>query len=115
MDLIKILSVDLQNNDNNSTGPLGLLSGGRINIRGRLIPITLELDLWPRGVVRKHNLVQFWAGSVLDPPVRETFLVPVLFIRWGDCVRPCAHTELHHTRSNRNKGGHSVESVQQQN
>lgn len=85
MDLIKILSVEVEGVMENDTMPFGQVRSGRLRIRGRLLPINLNLSAWPNGEKRKQALVQFWSGSTLGPPpARETFLVPVIFTRWND-------------------------------
>ncbi|KAJ6006655.1 hypothetical protein N7451_004599 [Penicillium sp. IBT 35674x] len=84
MDLIKVLSVDVEGVMKNDNMPFGQVRHGRLSIRGRLLPIKLDLSAWPKGVIRKEALVQFWTGSALEAPVRETFLVPVLFTRWNE-------------------------------
>jgi hypothetical protein len=83
MDLIKIISVNVEGVLENDNMPFGQVKSGRLRIRGRLLPIKFDLSAWPKGVVRKEALVQFWSGSVLEVPVRETFLVPVIFTRWN--------------------------------
>lgn len=84
MDLIKVLSVDVEGVMKNDEMPFGQVRGGRLRIRGRLIPITLDLSAWPKGAIRKEALVQFWSGSALKVPVGETFLLPVIFTRWNE-------------------------------
>ena len=52
----------------------------RLRVRGRLLPISLDLTAWPTGKVRHdYPLVPFWIGSTPKPPVGETFLVPTIF------------------------------------
>ncbi|KAJ5547125.1 hypothetical protein N7494_004710 [Penicillium frequentans] len=84
MDLIKVLSVDVEGMMENDNMPFGQVRHGRLRIRGRLLPIKLDLSAWPMGAIRKDALVQFWTGSALEVPVGETFLVPVLFTRWNE-------------------------------
>ncbi|KAJ5745420.1 hypothetical protein N7520_010602 [Penicillium odoratum] len=84
MDLIKILSVDVEGVIENDKMPFGQVRSGRLRIRGRLHPIKLDLSAWPRGAIREKALVQFWSGSALEVPMRETFLVPVIFTRWNE-------------------------------
>ncbi|TAQ83957.1 hypothetical protein B7494_g7719 [Chlorociboria aeruginascens] len=79
MDLIKVLSIDVQGVMQNDTMPFGQVKSGLLRIRGRLLPISLDLRNWPVGVIQKDKLVQFWTGSTPEVPTGETFLVPVLF------------------------------------
>ena len=81
MDLIKVLDVDIQSThaDDFTTGQL---KSATLRVRGRLLPIELDLQKWPEPCSRKDRLVQYWHPSVRDAPKRETFLVPVLFTRW---------------------------------
>lgn len=84
MDLIKVLSVEVEGVMENENMPFGQVKSGRLRIRGRLFPIRLDLSAWPKGAVRKEALVQFWSGSAIEVPVGEVFLVPVIFTRWNE-------------------------------
>ncbi|KAJ5802154.1 uncharacterized protein N7503_004604 [Penicillium pulvis] len=84
MDLIKVLSVDVEGVMKNDNMPFGQVRRDHLRIRGRLIPIKLDLSAWPKGAIRKEALVQFWSGSALKMPVGETFLLPVIFTRWNE-------------------------------
>lgn len=79
MDLIKILSIDIEGVSENDEMPFGQVKDGRLLIRGRLLPIALDLSAWPEGTTRDDALVQSWTGSTSEAPCGETFLVPVLF------------------------------------
>ena len=83
MDLVQVVSIDLEAVLPNDTMPFGRLRSGQLRIRGRILPVSLDLTAWPQGALRKDGLVQFWVGSTKDPPVGKTFLVPVLFTRWN--------------------------------
>ena len=82
MDLIQVLGVDVQGTraDDFATGQLKSAS---LRVRGRLLPIVLDLNTWPEPCSRKDKMVQYWQPSVHDAPKRETFLVPVLFTKWN--------------------------------
>lgn len=79
MDLIKILSIDIEGVSEKDDMPFGQVKDGRLLIRGRLLPIALDLSVWPEGATRDDALVQSWTGSTSQAPCGETFLVPVLF------------------------------------
>lgn len=79
MDLIKILSIDIEGVADKDDMPFGQVKDGRLLIRGRLLPIALDLNVWPEGATRENALVQYWTGSTSEIPSGETFLVPVLF------------------------------------
>jgi hypothetical protein len=94
MDLIKILSIDVQGVAADDAMPFGRVSSGLLRIRGRLLPIALDFNAWPEGVTRKNSLVQFWTGSAPEPPTGEAFLIPVLFTRWNERLPPTAVNAL---------------------
>ena len=79
MDLIKVLSIDIEGISENDDMPFGQVKDGRLLIRGRLLPIALDLSAWPEGATRGDALIQSWTGSTSEAPCGETFLVPVLF------------------------------------
>lgn len=83
MDLIKILDVEVSG-VRDEEEPMGQVKGGKLRVRGRLLPISLDLSKWPEGCSRKDMLVQYWQGSRQDPPENETFLVPIIFTRWNE-------------------------------
>jgi hypothetical protein len=93
MDLIKILGADVQGKLGEEA-PIGKLTSASLRVRGRLLPIELDLASWPKPSLRKNALVQYWQPSVSTPPTRETFLVPVLFARWNEKLPPATPNAL---------------------
>lgn len=79
MDLTKMLSIDIEGVSEKDDMPFGQVKDGRLLIRGRLLPIALDLSVWPEGATRNDALVQSWTGSTSEAPCGETFLVPILF------------------------------------
>jgi hypothetical protein len=82
MDLIKILDVEIAASRPEES--MGRIQSGRLRIRGRLLPIAFDLTAWPGGRHRKSMLVECWQVSKQALPKGETFLLPVLFIRWNE-------------------------------
>ncbi|BCR82821.1 uncharacterized protein ACHE_10223S [Aspergillus chevalieri] len=79
MDLVKCLSIDIEGLSEKDDMPFGQVKDGRLLVRGRLLPISLDLSVWPEGATREDTLVQSWTGSTSEAPCGETFLVPILF------------------------------------
>jgi len=78
MDLIKVLSIDIEGASEKDDMPFSQVKNGRLLIRGRLLPISLDLGVWPEGATREDTLVQSWTGSTSEAPYGEIYLVPVL-------------------------------------
>lgn len=84
MDLIKVIDYDVKGSLAQDDPPFGRVVRGHLRLRGRLLPVSLDLSKWPEGEDRPRHLLQHWAGAAKQPPVGETFLVPVLFSRWNE-------------------------------
>lgn len=83
MDLVKVVTVDVKGVPIEDDPPFGRIREGHLRLRGRLLPISLNLDAWPGGESRQGHLVEYWTGQTTQRPTGATFLVPVLFTRWN--------------------------------
>ncbi|RDW87876.1 hypothetical protein BP5796_03570 [Coleophoma crateriformis] len=79
MDLVKILGVEIEG-ARSEENPVGRLKSAELHIRGRLLPIQLDLTEWPKPLRKEGLVVPFFQPSVYDAPKAETFLVPLIFI-----------------------------------
>ncbi|RDW72901.1 hypothetical protein BP6252_06808 [Coleophoma cylindrospora] len=79
MDLVKILGVEIEG-ARSEESPVGQLKSAELHIRGRLLPIQLDLTEWRKPLRKEELVVPYFQPSVYDAPKGATFLVPVIFI-----------------------------------
>lgn len=94
MDLIKVIDTDVKGVLAQDEPVFGRIKDCRLRLRGRLLPVSLNMSAWPEGENRSKNLIQYWAGSTRQPPMGSVFLVPVLFTRWNERLPPSTANSL---------------------